>query len=193
MPDVAPISVFSQVAALAYALTGMAALIAIARARKRLAMANWAAVAAIFAALVLWRLTNGEALWQDRVRTWARLNGSYDDRQTWQVPLTLAAVVLIAVIGGWLFRSGRARHSGRALALALIMVIFTGVRAASLHAVDALLYSVGPVHLNYVIDMGLTGLVALLAVIDWRLIGQPSEPKQRRRTSRHHHHRTRRD
>jgi hypothetical protein len=192
MPDVAPISLFSQLAALAYALTGMAALIAVARARKRLAMANWVAVAAIFAALVLWRLTNGEALWQDRIRTWARANGSYDDRQAWQVPLTLLAVMVIVAIAGWMFRSGRARHSGRALALALIMVIFTAVRAASLHAVDALLYaSAGPIHVNYVIDMGLTALVALLAVIDWRVIGQPAEPRHRRRSSRHRH--TRRD
>jgi hypothetical protein len=60
------------------------------------------------------------------------------------------------------------------------MAVFTAVRATSLHAVDALLYqSVGPIHVNYLIDLGLTAVVAAFALADCRLVAAPPPPPRR--------------
>lgn len=180
----------SALAALAYLATSgvalVAAVLAPAAGRKR-ALFNWITVAALFVALAVWRLTNGEAVLQDQVRTWARSSGVYDDRHTFQVPVTLAAVLVIAALVWLAWRPAGAGNSGKALGFSLIMVVFTAVRATSLHAVDALLYaSIGPVHINYLIDLGLTALVAVLALADCRRALAPP-PAKRRRSSRRRH------
>lgn len=171
----------SPVAALAYLGTGGAALVAAVRAPRhwrKAAVPNWIAVLVAFVALAAWRLGNGEERVQDRVRGWTRAVGIYDDRHTFQVPVTLGAVLAIAGLIWLANRSSRAGNSGRALSFAVIMLLFTAVRATSLHAVDAFLYqSIGPVHVNYVIDLGLTALVAALALADWRNV--PERRSQR--------------
>ena len=182
----------SALAALAYLATGGMALVATVLAPvdgRRRARFNWIAVAVVVVVLAVWRLTNGEAVVQDFARTWARNSGVYDDRHSVQVPVTLGAVLMIAALIWLARRSSGAGSSGKALSVALIMVVFTAVRATSLHAVDALLYeSVGLVHVNYLIDLGLTALVAGLALVECRRALMP--PKGKRRTSsRRRHHR----
>ena len=134
------------------------------------------------------------------MRGWTRAVGIYDDRHTFQVPVTLGAVLAIAGLIWLANRSSRAGNSGRALSFAVIMLLFTAVRATSLHAVDAFLYqSIGPVHVNYVIDLGLTALVAALALADWRNVperrsqrsssrGRSSGHRSSRRSSRRRSH-----
>lgn len=182
----------SALAALAYLATAGTALVAAVLAPaggRRRARFNWIAVAGVFVLLAVWRLTNGEAVVQDIARTWARNSGVYDDRHSVQVPVTLGAVLMIAALVWLARRSSGAGFSGKALSVSLIMVVFTAVRATSLHAVDALLYeSVGPVHINYLIDLGLTALVAVLALADCRRALVPA-PVKRRSSSRRRHHR----
>jgi len=173
----------SPLAACAYLATSGFALIAAFRAparRRDLALFNWFAVVVIFVLLAVWRLDNGEALVQDQVRDWTRARGLYDDRHSFQVPVTLAAVLAITGLIWLAGRASGAANSGKGLSVALIMAMFTAVRATSLHAVDALLYqSVGPIHVNYLIDLGLTAVVAALAVADCRLLGAPAPPPRR--------------
>jgi hypothetical protein len=173
----------SPLAACAYLATSAFALIAAFRAparRRELALFNWFAVVVIFVLLAVWRLDNGEALVQDQLRNWTRANGTYDDRHSFQVPITLAAVVAVAGLIWLAGRASGAAHSGKGLCAALIMAVFTAVRATSLHAVDALLYqSVGPIHVNYLIDLGLTAVVAAFALADCRLVAAPPPPPRR--------------
>lgn len=179
----------SPIAAFAYIATSGAALFAAVRtpaARREAAQRTWTAVAVIFVALAVWRLTNGEALVQDMVRTWTRKDGIYDDRHVFQVPVTLGAVLIIAGLVWLAQQSSGVGRAGKALSVALVMVVFTAVRATSLHAVDAILYeSVGPIHINYLVDLGLTALVALLAVADCR------QPRARRSSPSSRGHRSR--
>lgn len=182
------ISTLSLVATFAYVLTAMAALAAVLRrdhARRRIVIVNWLGVAVIFLALAAWRYTNSEAVFQDQAREWTRLHGVYDDRHDWQVPITLGAIAVLLVLGLLAGRWAGVRQSGKAVYLALVMVAFSAVRAISLHAVDEVLYhSIGPIHVNYLIDLGLTAAVALLAMVDCGLFGAPVPA--RRSPSRSH-------
>ena len=184
MESIGPLS---SLAALAYLATSGAALFAAARApadRRKIAWINWSAVAAIFVLLALWRLGNGEALVQDHVREWTRANGTYDDRHAFQVPVTLGAVLAMAALVWLARRASGSGRSGPALSFSLIMAVFTAVRATSLHAVDELLYaSIGPIHINYLIDLGLTALVAALAVADWWRVAAPAHRSRRSSSS----------
>ena len=194
-----PISGLSLLAVLAYLGTVALALAAAGLAsgrRGRAAALRWVLAGVAFAALAGWRYTNGEALLQDSVRTWTRIKGVYDDRYTFQIPLTLAAILVVAALL-WLALRWRGNgRSGQALCLALIMLIFTAVRATSLHAVDAFLYeSIGPVHINYLIDLGLTAGVAVLALLDCRssIMGDKRPPVDARRSRHARRTRHRRD
>ncbi len=181
------ISPLSLVATLAYVLTAMAALTAAFRpdrARGRMVTINWTGVAVIFLVLAAWRYTDGEAVLQDQAREWTRNHGVYDDRHTWQVPITLAAVAAIIALGLVAIRWSGVRQSGRALCAAVVMLAFTAVRAVSLHAVDDVLYqSFGPVHVNYLVDLGLTAIVAVLALIDCGLFGAAEPAPVKRQSS----------
>jgi len=163
----------SPIAAFAYLATSGLALVAAVRApaiRRMVSVRNWVAVALIFVLLAIWRLDDGEALVQGVVRNWTRNRGIYDDRYSFQIPVTLGSILAVAALIWLAGRLSDAGHSGKALCTALVMAVFTAVRATSLHAVDAFLYaSFGPVHVNYVIDLGLTAVVAAFAAADcWR-------------------------
>jgi hypothetical protein len=171
----------SQFASLFYLAT--AALALGAGLRHRTGLVRWTMTAGGFLILAAWRLDDGEALLQDAVRTWTRNAGTYDDRHAFQAPVTLGAVVVVALLVWLGLRSRGAGRSGQALCVTLIMLVFTAVRAVSLHAVDAFLYaSIGPVHINYVIDLGLTAVVAGLALMAIR--ARPDRGANARRRSR---------
>ncbi len=176
------ISPFSLAAALAYVATAVLALIAAfaVPGRRRATMRDWSAVGAIFLALALWRFTNGEAQVQDYWRSLAQLHGTYEYRHDWQAPVTVAMLLAGVVIGIAGFRWAGRRRAGQALCAAVAMVLFVGLRTISLHAVDGILYrALGPIHLNYVIDLGLTALTATLAMADCGWLGTPRARRPR--------------
>jgi hypothetical protein len=190
-----PISTFSLAAALAYVVTAVLALacaLAATRRPHRAAIRDWIAVALVFLALAGWRIANGEAQVQTFARNWAQMHGTYDDRHEWQAPITIGVMLVVAVLGIAAVRWAGSRASGRALCLAGAMVLLAVLRVVSLHAVDEILYrALGPFHLNYVLDLGLTGLVAALALADrgWLGTGGPAGPPSRRRGSGGHRRR----
>lgn len=178
------VSYFSLAACLAYVMTAavslMAAFAAHAR-RHRAAARHWIFVGMIFVALAGWRLANGEVLVQAHARDWAQTHGWYDERHDWQAPITLAALLAVGAVLFAAFRWAGTRPSARALCVAVVMILFAALRVISLHAVDEVLYrAVGPFHLNYVIDLGLTGVAAALALVDCGWFGAFAAPGPRR-------------
>ena len=131
----------------------------------------WIGSALVFAGLVAARVTLAE----DRLRALLRLQlreaGSYDEREAVQLAASLAALAIAALFALWWGR-GWVRSRGdpirRMVRLAQLgiagMVPLWGLRIASLHAVDRLLYS-GPLRLNWIIDIGLAATVGLAAVL----------------------------
>ena len=162
----------SLLGALAYGVVCLAAAalggFAPGRRLSAIARRNWRIVAAIFALMVIWRLAQGEQRVQDSVRYWTRDHGFYDERQALQIPATIVVILLATAMMMALSRVRHARRSAFGLGASAALALFAAVRAASLHDVDELLYrAIGVVHVNYLIDMGLTGLVGLLALLDW--------------------------
>jgi len=150
------------------------------RRRKDSQMGRWLLVAAIFLALACWRLSLGEIRLQDDLRAWAQGRGLYENRHTVQALLTLAqlasAGVAIAVIP-----SRRLGRSDWALGAGGGLLLFSFVRFVSLHQLDSLLYRTGPVHLNYVIDLGMT---ACAATFCWREIAWDYAAEARQHSGR---------
>ena len=176
------ISYFSLAACLAYVMTAAISLMAAfaARARRQRAAAHhWIFVGTIFVALAGWRLANGEVLVQAHSRFWAQAHGWYDERHDWQAPITLAALLAVGAVLVAAVRWAGTRPSARALCVAIVMILFAALRVISLHAVDEVLYrAVGPFHLNYVIDLGLTGVAAALALADCGWFGAFAAPRR---------------
>lgn len=131
------------------------------------AQRSWRTVGLIFAALAIWRFAQGEQWVLDHIRGWTRLHDYYDSRRYLQVPATIG-VITIAMFA--LLRIGRAPHrqlSDWASVAAFTLLLFSLVRLISLHAVDSLLYrGTGPIHLNGLVDVLLTGGIALLELLD---------------------------
>jgi hypothetical protein len=137
---------------------------------------RWRVVAAVFLALAIWRIGLFESRLQDDVREWARQRGLYEQRRSYQEAATLLmlagsalAVVQVAVRGGF-------RRSTYALGAAGALAIYSLVRLVSLHELDSLLFRTGPIHLNYLIDMGLTAAAAGMAWLEIRAARAPTAP-----------------
>jgi hypothetical protein len=128
---------------------------------------HWRTVALLFAGLACWRLSGAEAAVQALARHIAQNTGSYASRREWQAPLVGLSLLAGAAFAVWAFLGPRGDpdvHWSRLAALGL--VAYTAVRLVSLHAMDAIVYaSVGPIHLNHFIDLGLTFTVAYFAVL----------------------------
>lgn len=150
-----------------YILTALASIWAGTVDRKRsrtpgAAAAHWWAVAALFAGFAAWRLLNGEGRVQALLRGQLQADGTYDDRYTMQGPLAAALVVVLAAIGAiaaWRWYS-QPPHRAWSMAGALGLLGFSVVRMVSYHPIDRLIYAgVGPLRLNYLIELGCIGLV----------------------------------
>lgn len=142
---------------------------------------NWWLVAGLFLLLAAWRIGEGEIWIQDRLREWSRARGFYGERRDLQMPLTLAGVLAALAAVAWKWRHGLGARSEIAKLAALALTGFSIIRAISLHAIDALLYQPGPVHINYLVDGGLTALCAVLAL---REIAALRRMRHRRGTSK---------
>jgi hypothetical protein len=171
-----------------YLLTAAAAIAAASRDHSRRRFA-WTSVGVAFTALAAWRLAGGEAALQELLRSAAAERNLYDERGEVQRPLIAFALLLGAPATVLLWRK-YARDGARtrlavACIAASILVGYTVIRAVSLHAVDALIYqSIGPVHVNYLIDGGLT-LACLIAGVSSALrppAGRRCDEKKRKIT-----------
>lgn len=138
---------------------------------------SWLIIALFFGVLILLRLVAAEELLRDYLRSSLRAAGDYSDRRSIQGPIVAA---IIGTVGAGTFlvcyrwarmvrgRRNIARAAG-ALA-ALCMAFLIGLRLASLHLIDALLY--GPLKLNWVIDLGASFVVIGAGVYYIRLVRQ---------------------
>lgn len=138
---------------------------------------RWLLIALVFVGLAVWRLSNGEMIVQDAVRRAASEDRLYSSRGELQRPLIALIVLFTApsmfLAWGAFRRSGQGRWMAIAQVATLVLVIYTFVRLVSLHPVDAFVYqSLGPIHVNYLIDGGLTSLTLVSAAIT-AFAGQP--------------------
>ena len=131
--------------------------------------AIWQGCVAAFAALVVVRFFGLEELVRSSLRSVLRSSGDYAGRWEVQAPLASAIVILGGALVFATFRlwPGPRQHpfylaTRMALIAALWFLPLLGLRLVSFHATDWLLYY-GPVRLNWVIDGGLTAIVAACA------------------------------
>ena len=130
----------------------------------------WAGGAMLFAALALARLLDLEDRSRRLLRATVHDEGGYAGRWDFQAPLATAVVVLggLGLLGLWLaWEKGWLRKIPRTVLLAAVgMVALAGLvllRIVSLHGVDRILFG-GGLHLNWFLEVGLTGGVAACAV-----------------------------
>ncbi len=176
MTEITPLSI---AAAAFYGLVALACFLAASVAR-RSANQNrnagiWALVGAFFVLLVVWRVSGAEDILRGALRMLLREDGLLESRRSMQRVLVAGMVVLA---GGsmfwWLYRTVRSVRGRRNLAprIALFccaaMLLLITVRLVSLHDIDTLLY--GPLKLNWVADIGLSGLVIALAFFYVKLL-----------------------
>ncbi|ANY19430.1 hypothetical protein A6F68_00904 [Tsuneonella dongtanensis] len=152
---------------------------AIATHRPRRMSAAWMTLAALFVALGLARAFEVEAAVTQWLRLAARTDGAYETRSAWQAPLAVV-VAIIASLTALGLLSQRRRMRGRAERLmwwasmaGAGMVWLSMLRIVSFHAIDRLLYA-KPIHLNWIIDLGLTGIVLASAVLTRIVLMQSS-------------------
>lgn len=125
----------------------------------------WIAIAVLFGLLAVSRVTDFENSLRAALRMWLAAEGEYDVRRTIQAPLAAALLIGGGLAGLALAMGLRPAGSGRAnralawaTRSAVVMLGLVALRLVSLHATDALLYK--PVHLNWLIDIGATLVVA---------------------------------
>lgn len=181
-------STLSLIAAGAYLLVSAICLAAMLTAKSRNQQQShwkgWLVIALFFAVLVALRLLNLEEIWRYELRDWARSQGAYEERQGLQIPLTIG-IVLLAGLGAivWILRRFRGLRGRRNIALiaaqlgSMALLVLMALRMISFSTLDKLLY--GPLKLNWVSDLGLTGLVAGCAFYYIHIVRQGASVKGR--------------
>ncbi len=138
-------------------------------ARNGAAIGLWAGAAVLLVLLALSRQVELSVRLTDAGRALIRREGWYSDRrpaQTLLVYIIIGSAGLVALTGSLQLRRHRSHLIFGWLAL-VGLVAFVGVRAVSLHYVDALLYrrSIAGIQINAIAELGVTLLVALAAVL----------------------------
>lgn len=157
--------------------TGRAAMIAQAHAQQQWHRRRWTLLALLFAALAVSRIFSVEDLLRDFLRDLLRSENAYAARRDFQSPIA-AGVLAIAALAGLGWSVGRARkiRGRRNLAVevaslaGLGMVLLALLRLVSFHPVDVLLY--GSLKLNWITDLGLSGIVAGAGAFYARVVRQ---------------------
>ena len=127
---------------------------------------SWMTVALAFMLLAFWRLIDGEHTLHHIAVDGHIHSGFYAERRWIQG----AVVVIGAVFGAALLRRELRRRDRKVGFQAgwittLALLILTGLRAISWHTMDMILFaSLGPVHFNHVLDIGLTIAVGWCAL-----------------------------
>ena len=130
---------------------------------------HWLGLAALFLILAAWRGLGGEAAAQDWGRSLLHAEGLYDARRSWQGPVGAFALLAAGAWASWLAIRDRRRIDplvawSRLAGLGLLG--YTALRLLSWHPVDAIIYArLGPLHINHLVDMGLTVFCGLAACV----------------------------
>lgn len=128
---------------------------------------NWLLCGFWFVGIALVRALGLEEKSRQSLRTTITEFGAYSDRTSFQIPLTILAI-LLGVFFLWLFLRQLNRTAGKKVErlilwsqfAALGFVPLFALRILSLHATDQILYRGGVFRLNWLLDGGLTLLVA---------------------------------
>jgi len=170
-----PLTLADWIGALLYIVTMLAAIGAAwldgrRSGRPAAARAHWLAIAALFAGMAAWRLGSGEERLQAILRGELVEGGQYASRYTLQGPLIAVLVVLALAIGAWVIWRWRHQPLYRAISGggALGLLAFSLLRLMSYHPFDRLIYaSLGPLRLNYLIELALIGAVFVGIWVMW--------------------------
>ena len=137
----------------------------------------WLLVAAIFIGLAVLRALAAEDLARDQLRHFLDQENAREWRRTIQMPLAASMGLIAMGLIGWMARQlrhlrDRPRSRLRVIAsMALVaMAGLMALRIVSLHFTDWLLFSglIGPIRLNWIIDLGASGTVLLCAILHRR-------------------------
>jgi hypothetical protein len=126
---------------------------------------RWSTIAIIFTLLAVWRFLDGEHALHEWAVKDLRSAAYYQMRRNFQMPLIIA-VVALSMAFFWVEarKAHRTIQVQRAWLATLGLCLLAAVRAISWHYTDVLIFaSIGPVHLNHVLDIGLTAIVGLNA------------------------------
>lgn len=129
----------------------------------------WTLIVGLFVGLAVMRLTGAEAWATEHLRQSFQQEGLYVARRTYQRPIAALVLALSGLLLGSLIAvfAGKKRHFSpfvRNAALAAVgMVLLIAVRVVSYHPIDQVLYA-SRLHLNWVLDIGLTLMVAACAI-----------------------------
>lgn len=173
-------SMLSLAVAGLYALVALACILAAATAGRQGQMSwhwrTWALVAVLFILLAVLRVLAVEDALREHLRMMLYMEGTYEERRSFQRPIVASVVVVGATLAAWWFfqiaRSIRGRRNivtMIARVCAAVMMLLLTLRLISLHAIDAALY--GPAKLNWIIDIGATLLALGCALAYWRIVG----------------------
>lgn len=135
----------------------------------------WMVACTCFVLLAIVRICNAEEVFRDMLRSVLVQDGAYEERRDIQGPIVAVAIltsfaVLFALSGVWRRTRSRLEFSLKWARMGLAaMAALVALRLISFHQLDALLYR-GP-HLNWIVDLGSSLVVAAAALRYARLLG----------------------
>ncbi|MEL6529122.1 MAG: hypothetical protein AAFQ27_04120 [Pseudomonadota bacterium] len=185
MPGSGP-STLSLIAAGLYVAVAMACGFAMVMAlRNRQQPIHWksfAGLAVLFVAMAVLRLLDFEDMVRDQLRDWLLASDNYESRRGIQGPIVLVIIALATAIGSfWIYRKVRAAQGRRNYAViaaqtaGLAMIGLIAFRTVSFSALDKLLF--GTLKLNWIIDIGCSGLVAACAIYYVWVVRKPQRSR----------------
>lgn len=151
---------------------------------------QWTGIAVIFVLLALSRISGAEEWLEGMLRAALIDSHQYDGRRDIQRPVAAMALVGIALaaLAFVMRKSVVTRFIESPIAWArtasIAMLALVVVRVISFHPLDAVLFA-KPLHPNWILDLGLTGIVAAAAVMALRSpLGVPPQNGIRTRSGR---------
>ncbi len=178
-------SFFSLAGTLVYFAVATACAVAFAHAQKFRRPSRekrfWLIALACFCMLAVMRIVGIEEGLRDLLRGVLVADGAYAERREIQGPIAAAAIlvsfgILFAASGVWSVTRSRLDVALKWARMGLTaMAMLIALRLISFHPVDALLYK-GP-HLNWLIDLGSSLVVALASLRYARLLGLGVRPR----------------
>ena len=126
----------------------------------------WLFQALLFAALAVEKALHLDERVDNAMRVFANMNDSYGARRELQVAILVLAVIgLVLIVRGWQNRRRLPAAMRRIRWLGLMLLGLDAIRAVSLHQIDEILFaSVGRLHVNHLLEGGLTALILLNTV-----------------------------